>query len=65
MNKTAKALRLYTHTHTHNISSGQKWSKGGSREQQKLAILPRDCEWFQSVNSTTIWEKYGVVIYMH
>ena len=44
MNRTAKALRLYTHTHTHHISSGQKWSKGGSREQQKLAILPRDCE---------------------
>ena len=46
MNRTAKALRLYTHTHTHthtNIFS-EKWSKGGSREQQKLAILPRDCK---------------------
>lgn len=46
MNKAAKALRLYTHTHTHthtNIFS-EKWSKGGSREQQKLAILPRDCK---------------------
>ena len=41
MNRTAKALRLYTHTH--HISSGQKWSKGGSREHRDVAILPRDC----------------------
>jgi len=30
MNRTAKALRLYTHTHT-SVSS-EIWSKGGSRE---------------------------------
>lgn len=44
MNKTAKALRLYTHTHTHHISSGQNWEQGGSREHRDVAILPRDCE---------------------
>ena len=48
MNKTAKALALYTHTHT-NIFS-EKWSKGGSREQLEVSRLPRDCEWYQSVD---------------
>ena len=44
MKKDTKALRLYTHTHTHtSIFSEQNWEQGGSREQQKLAILPRDC----------------------
>lgn len=43
MKKDTKALRLYTHTHTHHISSGQKWSKGGSRGHRDVAIFPRDC----------------------
>ena len=47
MNRTAKALRLYTHTHT-NIFS-EKWSKGGSREHRDVAILPRDGRWFRNV----------------
>lgn len=45
MNKTAKALRLYTHTHTHTSAfSEQNWEQGGSREQLEVSILPRDCE---------------------
>ena len=37
------ALHTHTHTHTHTgVSSEQQWSKGGSREQRNLAILPRD-----------------------
>lgn len=43
MNKTAKALRLYTHTHT-SIFSEQNMGQGGSREHRDVAILPRDCE---------------------
>lgn len=42
MNRTAKALRLYTHTHT-NIFSEQNCEQGGSREHRDVAILPRDC----------------------
>lgn len=42
MNRTAKALRLYTHTHT-SIFSEQNWEQGGSREHRDVAILPRDC----------------------
>ena len=45
MNKTAKALILYTHTHTHtSIFSEQNMGQGGSREHRDVAILPRDCE---------------------
>ena len=44
MNKTVKALRLYTHTHTHHIFSGRNWEQGGSREQLEVSRLPRDCE---------------------
>lgn len=40
MNRTAKALRLYTHT---NIFSEQNCEQGGSREHRDVAILPRDC----------------------
>lgn len=43
MNRTAKALRLYTHTHTSAFSE-QNWEQGGSREQLEVSILPRDCE---------------------
>ena len=68
MNRTAKALRLYTHTHTHTHTQVFLVKYGAKEEVEstrRVVILPRDCEWFQSVNSTTIWEKYGVVIYMH
>jgi len=52
MNKTAKALRLYTHTHTHtSIFSEQNMGQGGSREHRDVAILPRDCEWFRTANN--------------
>ena len=47
MNKTAKALSLFTHTHTHthtSIFSEQNMGQGGSREHRDVAILPRDCE---------------------
>lgn len=40
MNKTVKALRLYTH----HIFSGRNWEQGGSREQLEVSRLPRDCE---------------------
>ena len=44
MNRTAKALRLYTHTHTHtSIFSEQNWEQGGSREHRDVAIFPHDC----------------------
>lgn len=41
MNRTAKVLRLYTHT---SAFSEQNWKQGGSREQLEVSILPRDCE---------------------
>lgn len=41
MNKTAKVLRLYTHT---SVFSEQNWEQGGNREQLEVSILPRDCE---------------------
>lgn len=40
MNRTAKALRLYTHT---SAFSEQNWEQGGSREHRDVAILPCDC----------------------
>ncbi len=43
MNKFMKALRLYTHTHTHHTFS-ENWEQGGSREQLEVSRLPRDCE---------------------
>ena len=33
---------VHTHTHTHTYSLTQQWSKGGSREQLEVSILPRD-----------------------
>lgn len=57
MKKDTKALRLYTHTHTHHISSGQKWSKGGSREHRDVAIFPRDCRWYRIASKLSIQQK--------
>jgi hypothetical protein len=45
MNRTAKALRLYTHTHTHTQVFLVKY---GAKEEvestRRVVILPRDCE---------------------
>ena len=40
-NRTLEAVHTHTHTHTHT-SVSKKWSKGGSREQLEVSILPRD-----------------------
>ena len=57
MNRTAKALRLYTHTHTHTNIFSEKWSKGGSREHRDVAILPRDCRWYRIASKLSIQQK--------
>ena len=38
---TLEAVHTHTHTHTHRCVVSE-WSKGGSREQLEVSILPRD-----------------------